>query len=238
MRELRVRTLLLLGLVTAAGCGGDDQEDEADAGRAAQVSADSAAAASLLTPIRAMSMAQVEFADMAAQRAGDAAIRQYAQTVAADHRALISALDSVARLHRATLTETRETQELATTARMAHSGLDVLTGEEFGLPYMRAEVESQRLLVDQLDQQLIPSATHPDLNTLLTEIRALADAHLARARQLLAQQLGESEEPEPTPQQPQQPQRQPPVGQPIPPPPGDSQRAERVLSRALSRSTA
>lgn len=217
MREMRVRMLLLCGLLTAAGCGGDDPDDEGEAGRAAQVTADSAAAASLLTPIRSLSMAEVEFADMAAQRAGDPAIRQYAQTVAADHRALISALDSVARLHRAALTETRETQELATTARMAHSGLDVLTGEEFDLPYIRAEVESHRMLVDQLDQQLIPSATHPDLNALLGEIRALADAHLARARQLLAEQLGETEEPQAAPQQPQRP---PPAGQPVPPPGG------------------
>lgn len=213
MREMRVRMLLLCGLLTAGACGGDDQE-EADPGRTAQVTADSAAASSLLAPVRAMSMAEVEFADLAAQRAADPAIRQYAQTVAADHRALITALDSVARLHRATLAETRETQELATTARMAHSGLDVLSGPGFDLPFMRAEVESHRLLVDQLDQQLIPAANHPELNGLLTEIRALADAHLARARQLLAQQLGESEEPAPAPAQPQ---RQP-AGQPVPPP--------------------
>lgn len=216
MREMRVRMALLCGLLTAGACGGDDQ-GEADAGRAAQVSADSAAASSLLAPIRAMSMAEVEFADMAAQRAADTAIRQYAQTVAADHRALIAALDSVARLHRATLAETRETQELATTARMAHSGLGVLSGAAFDLPFIRAEVESHRLLVDQLDQQLIPSATHPELNALLAEIRALADAHLARARQLLAQQLGETDEPQPAPEQPQQPRRQP-AGQPVPPP--------------------
>lgn len=214
MREKRVRMLLLFGLLTAGACGGDDQ-DEADAGRAAQVTGDSAAASSLLAPIRAMSMAEVEFADMAAQRAADPAIRQYAQTIAADHRALISALDSVARLHRATLAETRETQELATTARMAHSGLNVLTGAGFDLPFIRAEVESHRLLVDQLDQQLIPAATHPELNGLLTEIRALADAHLARARQLLAQQLGDTEQPAPDPEQPP---RRPPAGEPVPPP--------------------
>lgn len=213
MREMRV--LLLTGLLTAAACGGDDGENGEAERDTAQISADSAAAASLLTPIRSMSLTEVEFGDLAAQRAATPAVRQYAQTVAADHRALIGALDSVAGLHRATLVETRETQELANTVRMAHSGLDGLAGTEFDLPFVRAEVESHRLLVDQLDQQLIPSATQPDLRTLLTDIRAMADAHLTRARQLLAQQLGESDVPQPPPAE----RRGQPVGQPLPPPP-------------------
>ncbi|HEX2168422.1 MAG TPA: DUF4142 domain-containing protein [Longimicrobiales bacterium] len=214
MRELRVRTLLLAGLLVSAACGGDDEDEGTERRDAAQASADSAAAASLLTPIRGMSMAEVEFADMAAQRAASADVRQYAQTIAADHRALIGALDSVARLHRAPLTETRETQELANTARLAHSGLEALAGAEFDMPFVRAEVESHRMLLDQLEQQLIPSATNPELKSLLTDISAMATAHLTRARQLLAQQLGEAAAPPPS----AQPDREPPAGEPLPPP--------------------
>src|SRR5690606_9930905 len=106
MQDMRVRMLLMAGLLTAAACGGDDQDDEVSAADAAQITADSAAVSSLLTPIRGMSLAEVEFADMAAQRAGSPAVRRYAQTVAADHRALIAALDSVAQSHRTALTET------------------------------------------------------------------------------------------------------------------------------------
>ena len=215
MREMGARMLLLAGLLTAAACGGDDGKDEASEAVAAQSAADSAAASALLTPIRGMSLAEVEFADMAAQRAGSPAVRQYAQTVAADHRALITALDSVARTHRTTLAETQETQEMANTARLAHSGLEGLAGEAFDLPFVRAEVESHRMLVDRLDQEMIPAATNAELNGLLTDIRAMADAHLTRARQLLAQQLGESESPQPSGEQPQ---RRPPAGQPLPPP--------------------
>ena len=214
MQDMRVRMLLMAGLLTAAACGGDDQDDEVSAADAAQITADSAAVSSLLTPIRGMSLAEVEFADMAAQRAGSPAVRRYAQTVAADHRALIAALDSVAQTHRTALTETRETQEMSNTARLAHSGLDDLNGAAFDLPFVRAEVESHRMLLDRLDQQMIPSATNPELSGLLTDIRALADAHLTRARQLLAQQLGESESPQPPPAQ----QPQPPAGQTVPPP--------------------
>jgi putative membrane protein len=218
MRGLRV--LLLSAFVTTAACGGDDEADTT-AADAARIAADSAAAVSLLTPIRAVSVAEVEYADMASQRAGGPDVRQYAQTVAADHRALISALDSVAAVHRATLAETRETQELSNTVRLAHSGLDDLQGTGFDLPFIRAEVESHRLLLDQLDQQLIPSASQSDLRPLLTDIRAMADAHLTRARQLLAQQLGQAEEPlQPDQQRPVQADSQRPPPPPPPPPPG------------------
>jgi putative membrane protein len=217
MRELRV--LLLSVSVTAAACGGDDEADTT-AADAARIAADSAAAASLLTPIRAVSVAEVEYADMASQRTADPDLRQYAQTVAADHRALIVALDSVAAVHRATLADTPETQELSNTVRLAHSGLDDLQGAGFDLPFVRAEVESHRLLLDQLDQQLIPSASQSDLRTLLTDIRAMADAHLTRARQLLAQQLGQAEEPpQPDRQRPVQAEPQRPAPPPPPPPP-------------------
>ena len=207
MREMQV--LLLSGLLAVTACGGDDGDNETAEAEAARVAAEGTAAAGLLAPIRSMSMATVEFADLASQRAGTLEVRQYAQTVAADHRALIAVLDSVAEARSATLTETRETQEMANTARMAHSGLEALTGAAFDLPFVRAEVESHRLLLDRLEQQFIPSASLPDLRTLLTDIQAMADAHLARARQLLAQQLGQSAEPQteraPVPRPPQVP---------------------------------
>jgi predicted outer membrane protein len=215
MQDMRV-PLLLVGLLTAAACGGDDRNDETSEAAAAQSAADSAAASSLLTPIRGMSLAEVEFADLATRRAGSTAVRQYAQTVAADHRSLITALDSVARIYSTTLTEAHDTQEMANTARLAHSGLEGLPPEEFDLPFVRAEVESHRMLLDRLDQEMIPAATNAELNGLLTDIRAMADAHLTRARQLLAQQLGQTESPQQAP--PRQPQRTPPAGQPLPPP--------------------
>ena len=208
MREMRV--LLLAGMLIVTACGGDDGDTEGTEAQTARLDQESAATTGLLAPIRSMSIAAVEFADLASQRAGAADVRQYAQTVAADHRALIGVLDSVAQVRSAALTETRETQEMANTVRMAHSGLEGLVGTSFDLPFVRAEVESHRLLLDRLEQQFIPSATLPDLRTLLTDIRAMADAHLARARQLLARQLGESAEP--------QPQRAP-AASPVQPPP-------------------
>jgi len=203
-----MRVLLAAVLLTAA-CGGDDENGSNTAAADSATVEDSIATTALLSIPRAFSMAEVEFGQLAAQRAASPAIRQYAQTIAADHRALIALLDSVAQLRRANLAPTPDAAELENTVRMAHSGLENLNGAQFDLPFIRAEVESHRLLLDRLDQQLIPSATSSDLRNLLTDIRAMVDAHLARARQLLAQQLGES--PQPMQQQQRQAPRPPPT---------------------------
>ena len=210
----KMRGLLLAGLLTVAACGDDEPEaamTPADSARAAE---QAVAATALLTPVRAVSLAEVEFGDMAAQRAGAPAVREYARTVAADHRALIVALDSVAQVRSLSLVESRESQELSNTVRMAHSGLENVTGQDFDLPFVRAEVESHRLLLDRLDQQLISVSSDTELQEMLTDTRAMVDAHLARARQLLADQLGQTADPA----QPQAPARQTPAPQTPPAP--------------------
>ncbi|MGH7447745.1 MAG: DUF4142 domain-containing protein [Longimicrobiales bacterium] len=227
MREMRV--LLVGGLLAAAACGSDERNVEVTAADSARVAENASVAVSALAPIRALSMAEVEFGNLASQRAGSGTVREYARTVAADHRALIGALDSVAQVRNLSLAESRETQELSNTVRMAHSGLENLAGGDFDLPFVRAEVESHRMLLDRVDQQLISVTDNPDLRTLLTDIRAMADAHLTRARQLLAQQLGESADPRPeqTPaREPSTPQRPPPPPRQQPPPLHESPQEE------------
>jgi putative membrane protein len=215
MRDMRV--LLLTGVILSIGCGDSDADGDPAPADTARTTESAESIAGLLSPIRAVSVAEVEFAQLAAQRAGSPGVRDYAQTVAADHRALIGVLDSVARVRSATLAETGEMQEMVNTVRMSHSGLENVAGPDFDLPFVRAEVESHRLLLDGLDQRIIPGASSADLRTLLTDIRAMADAHLTRARQLLAQQVGRAAEPTPSaPQRQPQPQAPPPQVPPRP----------------------
>jgi predicted outer membrane protein len=206
--------LLLLLVVVPSALGCERGSDESGSMAADTISSieDAAAVSALLAPIRAVSRAEIEYGDLAAQRAASEPIRQYGMTVAADHRAVLNALDSMAQSHGATLSETGDALDMANTVRMAHSGLENLTGPDFDLPFIRAEVESHRQLLDRLQQQAIPAASSEEVRNLLTDLRAMADAHLTRARQLLAQQLGESPDPRPAPGPPR------PLGTPAPPP--------------------
>jgi predicted outer membrane protein len=209
------RTLLLFLCAALIGCDRDSEQSGGTPADSAQAAADAASLTTLLGPLRAISRAEVEYGQLAAQRAGSEAIRQYGQTIAADHRAVMGTLDEMAQRSGATLSETGPAQEMANVVRMAHSGLENLQGADFDLPFIRAEVETQRQLLDRLDQHAIPAATTTELRELMTDMRAMADAHLTRARQLLAQQLGESAEPRPAPAQPRP---QAPIGTPAPPP--------------------
>jgi putative membrane protein len=170
----------------------------------------------LLAPTRAAALVVVEHADMGTQRATRPDVRQYAQTVAADHRALIAVLDSTARARTAVLQENEPARELSHTVRMAHAGLDALGEAEFDMAFIRSQVESHRQLVDMLDTEATPSATSAEMRTLLEDTRAMVYAHLTRARQLLGTLLGEPVEPPPS-EAVRTPTRPRPLGTPVPP---------------------
>lgn len=225
MRGLRMLPLVLL---VAACSGADEARDDAGDGTPGD---DAASLTTLLSPVRALSIVEIEAGQLASRRADRAEVRQYAATVATDHRALVGILDSVGRAHGATLSETPEAQNLASAVRTAHELTANLTGFDFDATFVRAEIEAQRQLLDRIDQAL-PEAVHAETQMLLHDIRAMADAHLLRARQLLAS-LARAPEPEvrvaPRPRPVTLPvftptvtdSIQPPVttGPPVPPPP-------------------
>jgi putative membrane protein len=218
MRKLRV---LLAALLVLSACGRGENDDGAEHADSASLTETSEAAAELLAPVRSLSMATIEFGDAAAQRAERAELRQYAATVAADHRGLVHAIDSIARRRSVQLTETPVAQELANSARMAHAGLDALEPADHDLAFVRAQVESHRQLLDRLEQELLPAATSGEMQRLLQDVRVLEEAHLTRARQILAAILGQSAEP-PPPQRTAPPP--PPVRPTLPPDTGVSGR--------------
>jgi predicted outer membrane protein len=228
---MRKLPLLLFAALVVTAC---ERRADGDATAAADTHGEAETperTAELLAPVRASGIVLVEQAQLAAQRATRTDVRQYGEIVAADHRALIATLDSAGRARSATLQETPGARELAHTVRMAHAGLDAMSPAEFDLAYVRAQVESHRQLLDHIDHELIPGATSGDLRGLLEELRATADAHLMRGRQLLGDLLGEPVEPPPpgatqtaprplgAPTQPTQPQQPPPEQQPPPQPP-------------------
>jgi predicted outer membrane protein len=214
MRKLQV--VLLAVLIGLAGCGRNGDRDDTVVADTTGTLETPQQTQDLLSPVRSFGLIAVEFAQMGMQRAARPDVRQFGQTVATDHRALIAVLDSVARQRGATLTETAGARELSNTVRLAHSGLENLQPGEFDLAFIRAEVESHRQLLERIDQELIPAASSADMERLLHDTRALVYAHLMRARQLLGELLGQPVEPPPPGTTPEIVPRTPPA-QPAPP---------------------
>jgi predicted outer membrane protein len=189
MPALRMLPLALGVLVVA--CGGGERRSTA-AADTVTARAHATAVLAPLAPVRALSTAEADYAANAAQRASRDDVRRYAQVVATDHRAVAGILDSVARAEGVGYETTPAARELETTVRTAHGGRDSLTGITFDLAYIRAEVEAQRQLIDRLDQELIPGMGAAPQKVVLQNVRAMANAHLTRARQLLAVILREA----------------------------------------------
>jgi predicted outer membrane protein len=214
----KLRMLAATLLVVAAACGRDGERTDEMAADTANAAESPELTTDLLSPIRSASLVNVDYGQTGWQQAAADDVRQYARTVAMDHRALIGALDSVARSRNTTLQETTDGRDLAQAIHASHAGLTNVEGPDFDLTFVRAQVESQRRLLNTIDQQLTPTATSPEMRQLLRDTRAMADAHLTRARQLLGTLLGEEVEPPPTGAQPgtQQPGAPAPIGQPQP----------------------
>jgi putative membrane protein len=185
-----VSRMLPLALCVLGACRGGERRNAAAADTlTARVNA--AAVLGPLAPVRALSAAEADYAEQAAQRAVREDVRRYAHVLATDHRAVLAILDSVARAEGVGYEATPAARELETAVRTAHSGRDSLTGIDFDLAYIRAEVEAQRQLIDQLDQELIPGMGAAPQKAVLHNVRAMANAHLTRARQILAVVLRE-----------------------------------------------
>lgn len=190
-----IRILTVLPLVPMlAACGDADSDHSLDADSAYTVETPQAAA-ELMAPVRAVSMAVLEFGEDAARRQVGADVRQYATVVATDHRGLIEELDSEAAERGSGITQTPAAEESENSVRLAHAGLTGMEGPDFELAFIRAQVEAHRQLLDRLELDLIPSATGREMQELLQEVRTTEEAHLTRARQILASLLGESAEP-------------------------------------------
>jgi predicted outer membrane protein len=208
----RLRVLLLLLFVGLPACDRDRDRNDALAGDTLGAPRETAQETQeLLSPVRAFSLVAIEYAQMGMQRAARQDVRQFGQTVAADHRAVVAVLDSAGQTRGATLHETAPGRELANTVRLAHSGLENLQEPDFDLAFIRAQVESHRQALDRIDDELIPAATSADMEGLLNDTRAMVYAHLMRARQLLGDLLGQPVEPPPPGTTPQTVPRIPPV---------------------------
>jgi predicted outer membrane protein len=193
MRERQILALLLGAALV--GCGRDGGRDDEATLDTAMVE-DTETTAELLSPIRGAGIALVEVTQVHVGRTQHDDVRQFAQTVATDHRALVDMLDSFAAQRSATLQETSTAREIGNAVRMAHTGIENIPGEDSDLAFIRAQVESHRRLLDTMDRDAA-LASSPEMDTLLGDTRAMVEAHLTRARQILGDLLDEPVEPPP-----------------------------------------
>jgi putative membrane protein len=191
-----VAVLALLGS-GVLGCAQGETEEQAAgvaaepaAGVAAEQSAVPAAGqlndAEIAAVVVTANSIDVQYGEIARERASDEAVKRFAETMIADHSAVnASAGELVGRLGVTPLAND-VSRSLESGAEETRAMLRAKSGAEFDRAYIENEVAYHRAVVNALDDLLIPSAQNAELRETLVSVRPAFVAHLQHAESLLS----------------------------------------------------
>ena len=193
-KALSVTAALLMGM--AVGCSSPDagEVDETEAGDvssapAAEESSTGLNDAEIAAIVVAANSIDVRHGELARERAGDERVREFAETMIRDHRAVNESAGALVERLGVTPEENDVSRSLQSSADQTIGSLTALTGAEFDRAYMAHEVDYHRAVLNALDELLIPNATNAELRETLVGVRPAFEAHLEHA-QTLQQSLG------------------------------------------------
>lgn len=189
MRSGAGRHGLVLGLtvLVAAACGGAPEGTETETAPAAEAAAPDDAATPALTDAQIAAIVvtanaiDVANGELALARSENDRVRQFAQSMVGDHRAVNASAGELVERLGVTPEENDVSRSLQSDAEQTRARLSALEGVAFDRAYIENEVAYHRAVLDAMDGLLLPSATHPELRQALTDARPLFEAHLGHA---------------------------------------------------------
>jgi putative membrane protein len=121
---------------------------------------------------------------LARTRAKSAGVKEFARTMVSDDANLNKDAQNLAQSASITGTPNDKSMAWQSEADQTLSSLKGQSGSDFDNTYLGHEVQSLQKQLDELDQNLIPSAANADLKQMLQNSRATISTHLDQARQL------------------------------------------------------
>lgn len=134
----------------------------------------------------------VDLAKFAQTRTRTPAVRQFAQTMIADHNAVNAQATALAGKLGVTPADNAVSQSLQAGAADARKSLEALQGAAFDRAYMDREIAYHQAVLDAIDKVLVPTTENAELKKLLVDVRPAIAAHLAHAKQIRGQLGGAS----------------------------------------------
>ena len=189
MRFTTLHVGLILLAAGACASGSMEGSDTMAASKAAVPQAEQPAPAPLTDAniaaiVVAANSIDVENGKLAIERATDAEIRKFAQTMITDHTGVNkAAVDLVTRL-KVTPVESPTSRALVASANETRASLATRSGSDFDRAYIANEVAYHRAVLSAVDDALIPSAQNAELRSLLVSVRPAFVAHLQHAESL------------------------------------------------------
>jgi putative membrane protein len=123
---------------------------------------------------------EVKLARLAVQNASSQAVRDFAQMMINDHTNANTQLQT----HGYGSIDNPATVTLNSIVNRTMSTLQSKSGADFDQAYIASQVDLHQSALDTVRSTLLPSATNPDLRTILNTMNSSVQAHLQRAREL------------------------------------------------------
>lgn len=184
------RALVALTVVAAGvgGCAPEPAGGEAAAAAAEEAAPAQAPAALSDAEIAAIVVTansiDVQYGEIARERATRADVRQFAETMITDHTAVNESAGALVARLGVTPVPSDVSRSLEEQAEETRAQLRTKSGLEFDRAYIDNEVAYHRAVLSALDELLIPGAQNAELRETLVSVRPAFVAHLEHAESL------------------------------------------------------
>ena len=161
---------MLLAVLMVAGCVSMDQGPTPDSDTA--------------MVMRVANLSEVREGELARSMTTNPTVRDYAIMMVTEHTAQNNKAEAeLARVDVAS-SDTDLSRQLDAESGKTTDMLRQLSGAAFDRAYMDRQVSAHQSLISTIDSKLMPRAHKKEVKEQLTELRKLADKHLARAKQI------------------------------------------------------
>lgn len=140
--------------------------------------------ANIVAIMLAANNTDISYAKLVPSHTRTPAVRDFAQRMEADHRAVNDALTDLTNHVNLAPEENKESLAFRDESTAKREMLKQVQGSAFDSTYIANEINFHAKLLTMLDLQLIPSARGQGLKQILTQVRPKVAAHLEHARQV------------------------------------------------------
>lgn len=126
----------------------------------------------------------IDAGKLAAGKAQDTQVKQFAKQMVADHTGVNQQATALVQKLKVRPQDSATSQSLKEAGKANEAKLKALSGKAFDKAYVDNEVTYHQVVIDALDQTLIPSAENAELKDLLVKVRPAFVAHRDHAKQI------------------------------------------------------
>src|SRR5712692_315262 len=134
--------------------------------------------------MRVANLGEVREGELARTKATDTAVREFASMMVTEQTAQNNKTESELAPVDVASADSDLSRQLDAASGATTDRLRALSGPAFDRAYIDRQVDAHQSLIALIDSKLMPSARKRQVRDQLTALRALADKHLTRAKQI------------------------------------------------------